>query len=143
MKSSEPGLGNLMSDLMGGGGGGGGGGLAGMMNAWAAYGRRWRRLSRNDEQYGRRHGRWHGRRHGRRTIKRKCRVRQTSDDILRNVESKPEVQPASGFASSQAEPQINLDDAMNFGESDLDQAKGVKIKKNRRKNGKKEVYIDF
>jgi len=65
------------------------------------------------------------------------------DDILRNVESKPEVHPASGFASSQAEPQINLDDAMNFSESDLDQAKGVKIKKNRRKNGKKEVYIDF
>ena len=105
---------------MGGGGSSGGDGLAGMMNAMGGMGGMGDEPSRTEMQ-------------GPPNI----------DDILRNVESKPDVQPASGFASSQAEPQINLDDAMNFSESDLDQAKGVKIKKNRKKNGKKEVYIDF
>ena len=87
MKTSEPGLGGLMGDLMGG--------------ASAPRGR--------PEMKG----------------------PPNIDDILNNIDS------GSGSNS------INMDDGINFSESDLDSTKGIEIKRKNRKNGKKEVFLNL
>jgi hypothetical protein len=104
MKTTEPGLGNLMGDLMGGGG---------------------QPNERNNNNNNNNNTRNY-------TQRPEMRGPPNLDDILNNVNS-----------GNNNNNNINIDAASNYSESDIDNVRGVEIRRRNNKKNKREITLDL